>query len=142
MFMKKMMLVLAACCTILSAQAQTVFGTWKTKDDETHEERSHVEIYEAGGKLNGKIVKLLRERPDRLCDKCPGDRQNQPVLNMTILVNMLLKDGMWQAGNILDPEKGKWYDCKIWLKEGDPNTLVVRGYLGPFYRTQYWLRVN
>ena len=140
--MKKALFTLAATLFLLSAQAQTVTGTWKTKDDETNEEKSHVEVYEAGGKLYGKIVKLLRERPDRLCDKCPGDRKNQPVLNMIILVDMLLKDGMWQSGDILDPEKGKWYDCKIWLKEGDPNTLVVRGYLGPFYRTQYWTRVK
>ncbi len=140
--MKKIILVFATCFALSTAYAQTVFGTWKTQDDETNEEKSHVEIYEAGGKLYGKITKLLRERPDRLCDKCPGDRKDQPVLNMIILVNMLLKDGMWQSGNILDPEKGKWYDCKIWLKEGDPNTLVVRGYLGPFYRTQYWSRVR
>lgn len=140
--MKKMILSLAACFTFAAAQSQTVFGTWKTKDDETNEEKSHVEIYEAGGKLYGKVIKLLRESPDRLCDKCPGDRKNQPVLNMIILVNMLQKDGMWQSGDILDPEKGKWYGCKIWLKEGDPDTLVVRGYLGPFYRTQYWSRVR
>lgn len=140
--MKKIILAFAACFFFTVAYSQTVFGTWKTQDDETKEEKSHVEIYEAGGKLYGKIAKLLRERPDRLCDKCPGDRKDQPVLNMIILVNMLQKDGMWQSGNILDPEKGKWYDCKIWLKEGDPNTLVVRGYLGPFYRTQYWSRVR
>ena len=140
--MKKIILSLAACFTFAAVQSQTVFGTWKTIDDETNEEKSHVEIYEAGGKLYGKVIKLLRESPDRLCDKCPGDRKNQPVLNMIILVNMLLKDGMWQSGNILDPEKGKWYGCKIWLKESDPNILVVRGYLGPFYRTQYWSRVR
>ena len=140
--MKKILITLAACFTLVAVQSQNVFGTWKTKDDETNEEKSHVEIYEASGKLYGKITKLLRERPDRLCDKCPGDRKNQPVLNMIILVNMVLKDGLWQAGDILDPEKGKWYGCKIWLKEGDPNTLVVRGYLGPFYRTQYWSRVK
>lgn len=138
--MKKLICTLTACFLLAAAHSQTVFGTWKTKDDETGEAKSHVEIYEAGGKLYGKIVKLLRERPDRLCDKCPGERKNQPVLNMIILVNMIQKDGMWQSGDILDPEKGKWYRCKIWLKEGDPDTLVLRGYLGPFYRTQYWSR--
>lgn len=140
--MKKIVLTFIACFAFYFAQSQNVFGTWKTKDDETNEEKSHVEIYEAGGKLYGKIVKLLRENPNRLCEKCPGERKNQPVLNMIILVNMIQKDGLWQSGDILDPEKGKWYGCKIWLKEGDPNTLVVRGYLGPFYRTQYWTRVK
>ena len=138
--MKKLICTLTACFLLAAVHSQTVFGTWKTKDDETGEAKSHVEIYEAGGKLYGKIVKLLRERPDRLCDKCPGERKGQPVLNMIILVDMVQKDGMWQSGDILDPEKGKWYRCKIWLKEGAPDTLVLRGYLGPFYRTQYWSR--
>lgn len=116
-------------------------GTWKTIDDNTGEAKSHVELVEKDGKLTGKVVKLLKSAPDRLCDKCPGARKNQPVLNMTILENMQRKEGYWQSGRILDPEKGKWYTCSMWLKEGDPNVLVVRGYIGPFYRTQYWYRV-
>ena len=91
--------------------------------------------------MYGKIEKLLRKPPTTLCDKCPGERKNQPLTGMILLVDMVLADGMWQSGSILDPEKGKWYSCKMWLKEGDPNTLVVRGYLGPFYRTQYWHRL-
>jgi uncharacterized protein (DUF2147 family) len=75
-----------------------------------------------------------------LCDKCPGERKNQPILGMIVLTDMLKKEGFYQSGDILDPEKGKWYSCKLWLKDGDPNTLVVRGYIGPFYRTQYWYR--
>lgn len=140
--MKRLILLLITCFAFDAAHSQTVIGTWKTKDDDTGEEKSHVELYEADGKMYGKIVKLLKERSDRLCDKCPGDRYNQPVLNMIILVNMVQKDGLWQSGDILDPEKGKWYKCKVWLKEGDANTLVVRGYLGPFYRTQYWSRIQ
>ncbi|MCB9334076.1 MAG: DUF2147 domain-containing protein [Lewinellaceae bacterium] len=120
--------------------AQT--GTWKTIDDNTGEAKSHVQLVEKDGKLTGKVVKLLKSSPDRLCDKCPGERKNQPVLNMTILENMQRKEGYWQSGRILDPEKGKWYTCSMWLKDGDPNVLVVRGYIGPFYRTQYWYRVN
>lgn len=139
--MMKLICTFATLFFFTAVQAQSVTGTWKTKDDETGEAKSHIEIYESGGKLYGKVVKLLREKPDRLCEKCPGERKNQPVLNMIIMVNMVQKDGLWQSGDILDPEKGKWYRCKIWLKEGDSNTLVVRGYLGPFYRTQYWTRV-
>ncbi|HCZ37305.1 MAG TPA: DUF2147 domain-containing protein, partial [Cytophagales bacterium] len=35
-----------------------------------------------------------------------------------------------------DPNNGKIYRCKVWL-EG--NNLKLRGYLGPFFRTQTWL---
>jgi len=123
-----------------SSFAQSPLGTWKTIDDETGEAKSHVEVYEENGQLFGKVVKLLKSSPDRKCDKCPGDRKDKPVLQMVVLEKMQRKGGYWQSGRILDPEKGKWYTCSIWLKEGDPNVLVVRGYLGPFYRTQYWYR--
>lgn len=122
-------------------QAQSITGTWKTVDDETNEAKGHLDLFMGDGKLYGKISKLLKSTPDKRCDNCPGDRKNQPILGMIVLVDMKEKDGHWQSGNILDPEKGKWYSCKIWLKNGDPNTLVVRGYIGPFYRTQYWYRV-
>lgn len=123
-------------------QAQSVSGIWRTVDDETGESKSHVQLYEADGKLYGKVVKLLKSSPDRICDKCPGERKNKPVMGMIVVVNLLQKGGYWQSGDILDPEKGKWYGCKLWLKDGDPNTLVVRGSIGPFYRTQYWYRVQ
>ncbi len=140
--MKKLFILLVASLACSVAQAQSIFGTWKTQDDETGEAKSHVEIFETSGLVYGRVTQLLREKPDRLCDKCTGERYNQPVLGMIILVDMVMKEGMLQEGDILDPEKGKWYDCKIWLKEGDPNTLVVRGFAGPFYRTQYWTRVK
>jgi uncharacterized protein (DUF2147 family) len=140
--MKKLLFTLAACFAFEAAFSQTVFGTWKTKDDETGEAKSHIEIFETSGKTYGRITKLLLESADKRCEKCPGERQNQLLLSMIILIDMEQKDGMLQSGEILDPEKGKWYSCKIWLKEGDPNTLAVRGYVGPFYRTQYWSRVQ
>lgn len=138
---KLLLFFLFAACSI-QMQAQSFNGTWKTKDDETGEAKSHIQIYEAGGKVYGKVEKLLRANAPTHCEKCPDERKNQPLMGMILLVNMVKKDGMLQSGNILDPEKGKWYNCKMWLKEGDPNTLVVRGYLGPFYRTQYWTRVQ
>lgn len=122
--------------------AQSAIGTWKNIDDETGQAKGHIQVYEQGGQIFGKVVKILTDHPDRLCDKCPGSRKNQPVMNMVVLENMELKDGYWQGGQILDPEKGKWYTCKMWLKPGDPNVLVVRGYLSFFYRTQYWYRVQ
>jgi uncharacterized protein (DUF2147 family) len=41
----------------------------------------------------------------------------------------------------LDPENGKEYTVKMMPKEGGKK-LLVRGYIGPFYRTQTWLRVQ
>ncbi len=140
--MQKLILTLMALCLSLAAYAQSFAGSWQTKDDETGEIKSHILIEDTGGKWQGKIVKVLRKNAPTHCEKCPGERKNQALMGMVLLVNMTAKGGMLEGGDILDPEKGKWYRCKMWLKEGDPNTLVVRGYLGPFYRTQYWTRVN
>lgn len=139
--MKRSLIFLGAFFMLSALQAQAITGTWKTIDDETNKAKSHLELFVGDGKLYGKVSKLLESSPDKLCDKCPGERKNQPILGMIVLVEMKQKEGFWQGGSILDPEKGKWYNCKIWLKDGDPNTLVVRGYIGPFYRTQYWYRV-
>ncbi len=128
-------------CLAVQISAQTVQGTWKTIDDDTGEAKSYVQLYEQNGQLFGKVVRLLKSSPDRRCDKCTGDRRNQPIFQMIVVENMQRKEGFWQSGRILDPEKGKWYTCSMWLKDGDSNTLVVRGYLGFFYRTQYWHRV-
>lgn len=140
--MKKWQLLFALLLGAYTLTAQSITGVWKTIDDENGQAKSHVQLYEQGGKMYGKVVKILTNRPDRICEKCPGDRHNQPVMNMVILENMVPKDGFYQSGRILDPEKGKWYNCKMWLKDGDPNVLVVRGFVGPFYRTQYWYRVQ
>ncbi|MBU6342715.1 MAG: DUF2147 domain-containing protein [Bacteroidetes bacterium] len=132
-------LLLISAVQMLNAQ---ITGTWKTIDDENGQAKSYVDLYLANNVLYGKVSKLLQKPSDAICEKCPDERKNQPVLGMIIVVNMNQKDGFYQGGSILDPEKGKWYNCKMWLKDGDPNTLVVRGYYGPMYRTQYWYRVN
>jgi len=115
----------------------TPIGTWQTIDDATSKPKSHVEIYERDGKLYGKIVKLL-ENPDAICDKCTGDDHNKPVLGMVILWGMSQDEDAWSGGKVFDPESGKTYRCKIWL---DGSALKVRGYLGPFFRTQTWHRL-
>ena len=141
--MKRMVFLLAALLLIASwAQAESVIGKWKQVDDETGDTESVIEIYEQNGKIYGKIVKLFRgpdEDPNPVCDKCTDDRQDQPLLGMEI-IRGLQKDGdVYEADKgILDPKKGKSYDCKIWLE--DTNTLKVRGSIAFFYRTQTWYR--
>ncbi|MFZ5970225.1 MAG: DUF2147 domain-containing protein [Bacteroidota bacterium] len=132
-------------CTlfITTAQAQVV-GKWRTIDDETNEPQSIVEIFERDGKVYGKIVKLFRqpgEDPDPVCDECEkeDDRYRKKIIGMEILRNMVKAGEEYAEGTILDPNNGKIYRCKIWLEEDE---LKVRGYWGPFYRTQTWLKAQ
>jgi uncharacterized protein (DUF2147 family) len=55
---------------------------------------------------------------------------------------MKLEGGYYKGGKLLDPLRGRWYACEMWLKEGNPNVLVVRQYVGPLFRTIEWRRVN
>jgi uncharacterized protein (DUF2147 family) len=130
--------------TTVSGFSQSVLGKWKTIDDETSKPRSVVEIFERGGKVYGRIIKLYREpneEQDPVCDDCDPDdsRYNKKVIGMEILTNMTKDDDEFEDGEILDPKNGKVYSCKIWLEGKD---LKVRGYLGPFFRTQTWLSVE
>ncbi len=122
-------------------QAQSIEGVWKTIDEESGAEKSHVQFYKTkSGKYAGKVVKILEKgQEDALCEKCPGDKKNQPVLNMVIAQGLEQQGKEWKNGRILDPEKGKEYNCKVWLE--DEKTLKVRGYWGPVYRTQTWYKV-
>jgi uncharacterized protein (DUF2147 family) len=129
-------------CSTAMALAQSPVGTWKTIDDDTGEAKSVVEFYEKEGKLFGRIVKILVDTPveNPVCDLCPpgDDRRNKPIEGLEI-VRGLKKDGKeWIGGTVLDPEKGKIYDCKIWLE--DSNTLKLRGYVAFFFRTQTWYK--
>ncbi|MFT6843913.1 MAG: hypothetical protein ACJAUV_000080 [Flavobacteriales bacterium] len=119
--------------------AQSIFGTWKTIDDETGKPKSIVEIFEKDGKAFGKIIKLFREpneNQDPICDKCTDDRKDQKILGMEIIREMMQDDDEWEDGTIMDPKKGTVYDCKMWIEDGN---LQVRGYIAFFFRTQTWL---
>lgn len=138
--MRKLLLLLIFGA--FSAQAQDVTGKWQTIDDETNEPRSIVEVFEKNGKLYGKIVKLIRtpeEDPDPVCKECDeaDDRYNKKVIGMEIMRDLVKSEGAYDDGTILDPKNGRVYRCKIWLEGKD---LKVRGYWGPFYRTQTWHR--
>jgi uncharacterized protein (DUF2147 family) len=142
--MKRSILLPLLFITISCLAQKSVIGKWKTIDDNTGEAKSIVEIFERGSKVFGKIVSLVPKagRPaDPVCDNCPEDdaRYKKKIIGMEIIQN-LVKDGDdYSEGTVLDPESGKIYRCKIWLEGND---LKLRGYIGPFFRTQTWTRVN
>jgi uncharacterized protein (DUF2147 family) len=126
------------------AEAQTpITGRWTTIDDGSGKEKSVVELYERGGKLFGKVVSIFPDGrdPDPVCKECPEDdpRYNKKIIGMEIIRDMKRSGNVYAEGDILDPEAGKVYRCKLWLEGND---LMVRGFWGPFYRTQTWKRAR
>jgi uncharacterized protein (DUF2147 family) len=65
----------------------------------------------------------------------------KPLVGLQIVRYLTWDGSEWEGGTIVDPENGKIYSTKMWLDESNPNKLYVRGYIGPFFRTQTWLRV-
>lgn len=138
----KRLLSLTVMLISISTNAQTILGKWKSIDDETNEPKSIVEIFERGGKIYGRITKLFRkpnENQDPVCDECDASdpRYKKKIIGMEIMKDLVKEDDEYSGGEILDPNNGKVYRCKIWLEDKD---LKLRGYLGPFYRTQTWVR--
>lgn len=128
---------------LVGAQTSPV-GLWKTIDDETQQEKSWVRITDAAGALTGRIEKLIDPtKQDAKCDKCTDGRKDQRVLGMTILEGVRRASGEehWDGGTILDPNNGKTYKVRLTPKEGG-KVLEVRGFIGPFYRNQKWLRLE
>jgi len=139
--MKRLVLLIVLICVFSNVNAQdSIFGKWKSIDDESNKTKSIVEIYEKNGRAYGKIISLFRdpdEDPDPLCDECEGDKYNKRIIGMEIITEMEASGDTWEGGKILDPENGKVYRCKLWVVDGK---LKVRGYIMFLYRTQTWVR--
>lgn len=139
-----LILALGAVAAQARAAVASPVGLWTTIDDDSHKPRAIVEISERDGRLSGQIVRLFREPgedPDPRCEDCAGPRHGQRVLGMTILWDMHRHGDLWDGGEILDPEEGSIYRCKL-HPIGDGSRLEVRGFIGVslFGRTQTWTR--
>ncbi|QGW80757.1 DUF2147 domain-containing protein [Variovorax paradoxus] len=137
-------IVLAAISATAMAQSTPV-GLWRNVDDKTGEAKAEIRIGEANGALIGRIEKSLRKdtKPDAICDECTDDRKGKPIAGLEIIRGGKKAEGkdVWEGGKILDPENGKEYRASFTPVDGGKK-LEVRGYLGPFWRTQTWNRVQ
>lgn len=143
--MKKFLILTLAVVLNVVAFGQTCVDKWVTIDDKTNKKKSIVELYKDGDKLYGKITYLYpREgrEPNAKCKKCTDDRKDQPLVGLQIVRDLKWTGSAWEGGTIVDPETGKVYTLKIWVTKDKPDQLNVRGYIGPFYRTQTWVRVK
>jgi uncharacterized protein (DUF2147 family) len=142
----KQLVAVAYLLLAAAAHAQSSpVGLWKTIDDDGKTEKSLVRISDAAGVLNGKVEKLFDgSKADAKCDKCTDERKDKPVVGMTILRNAKQDADdkeTWTGGEILDPNNGKTYKTRLKPIDGGKK-LEMRGYIGPFYRTQTWVRVE
>jgi uncharacterized protein (DUF2147 family) len=123
--------------------ADSPIGLWKTIDDKTGAARAIVRIYEQHGLLFGKIEGSFTPGAEhRVCAVCDDERKDQPMLGLIIIRNMKHTDDEYSGGDILDPDTGRVYRCKMHVEGG--TRLVLRGYIGfsLLGRNQTWQRVQ
>jgi uncharacterized protein (DUF2147 family) len=126
----------------LVAADPLLVGVWKTIDDRTHTARGTVQLYEQNGAIFGRIATVVDPKDSaEVCRLCEGDRRNKPVVGLIFLRNMKKQGSEYGGGDILDPDTGRVYRCKINLQDGGKK-LVVRGYIGfsLLGRSQVWIR--
>ena len=137
------LLCLTMTCSAAFAQ-MTPEGLWRSIDDKTEQPKAEIRIKATGnGSLNGVIEKALITSAEPNCTQCTDDRKDKPKVGMEIIRGAKKAEGRdaWEEGKILDPDNGKNYTLSLVLLEGGKK-LQVRGYIGPFYRTQMWQRIQ
>lgn len=127
--MKKTLIALAGAGMLLAspALADPVHGNWKSApgDDGAY---IHVKISSCGGKICGKITKVV-------------GKKNPTSLGKSIIKNMSADgSGKYSGGTIWAPDKNKTYKSKMSLKG---NKLKVSGCVagGLICRGQTWTRL-
>lgn len=152
--MKKIIFVCLMLLAFSFTWAQDVVeGYWKSVD-ESGVITAGWKIYQKDGLLYGEIVKVPGQAEGTLASECKGpykdfpiagDTSKMTVINVPWIFGLLpVKPGSWANGNIIDPNDGKMYKCKITFKAKDgkkylEDTLEMRGEIGlGIGRSQYW----
>lgn len=130
--MKRILFSMALILVALTGYSQGIFGKWFTEAGD-----AKVEIYEANGKVNGKIVWLQKGPDTKDIHNTDEKLRSRKLMGVNILFGLSKKQDKWEGGRIYNPKNGKNYKCSIWL-EGDQ--LKVRGYIGFLFETQTWKR--
>ena len=145
--MKRALAVIFVAFSALAHAQSTPVGLWKQIDDETKQERSLIRIVDAGGVLSGTVEKIIDpSHAAAVCDLCAGELKGRPILGLPILKGIRQNPddkGVWDGGEILDPNNGKTYKARLTPVDGG-KSLAVRGYIGTplLGRTQTWQRVE
>ena len=158
--MKK--LVIFVIVSVLTAGycfgSDPVVGFWVSVDEKTGQATAGWEIYLEGNTLFGRILSVAGHPQDVRAENArdsyrgfpvPG-RVNQMTVVGTPWIFGLTRDrpGVWSGGNIIDPDSGSMYRCRITFRPMDGNrfrtdTLEMRGEIGlGIGRSQFWRKAT
>jgi uncharacterized protein (DUF2147 family) len=136
-------LVVSAAAALWAAEGEAVtpVGRWRNIDDKTGKPKAIIQIYEENGRLFGRIEATLQPDAKKVCDLCKDERKNRPVVGMVVMRGLSKHGEEYSGGDILDPNNGSLYRCKLRLLEGG-RQVSVRGFIGfsLLGRSQIWTR--
>jgi uncharacterized protein (DUF2147 family) len=158
--MKKLVLSILALLligtTVLAADPAE--GFWLSVDDKTGQVTGGWEIYVESNLLYGKLLSTAKAPEGTLAILCKDSYPNFPLsgrvsqmpVRGTPWIYGLRQDkaGEWSRGNVIDPNDGKSYRCKIIFhpaggKKFAVDTLEMRGEIGlGIGRSQYWHKAS
>ena len=101
--MKKIVLSLVLAVFALAGYSQDIKGKWLTEAGD-----AQVEIYEANGKVNGKIV-WLKQGPETKDTHNPDEKlRSRKLMGVNILSGLSKKKEKWEGGRIYNPKNGRF----------------------------------
>ena len=134
--------------------ADPVEGFWVSVDEKTGKATAGWEIYTLGNKLFGKILSVSGHPQDVKASNCkesyrgfnvPGKVNEMTVVGTPWIFDLTQdRPGVWSGGQIIDPDGGNMYKCKITFRPVDgkkylTDTLEMRGEIGlGIGRSQFW----
>jgi uncharacterized protein (DUF2147 family) len=138
----------AVLVTILSAMLadpavaqNSAVGLWKNAEPD---KVTLIRISEEGGKLVGKIEKVLKnnvEDTTARCAKCKDEIKDKPMVGLQLIWDMEKDGNRSSGGKLLDPETGRIVNCRLETEEGG-KVLKVRGSIAFLSKTQTWTRAE
>lgn len=128
----------------LSAAAPTFaqnspVGLWKNV---VEDKATYIRITETGGKLQGKIEKVMKgslEDSTAKCLKCKDDKKDKPMSGLELMWDVAKDGDHWEGGKLLDPDSGRVVNCRLDMADGG-KTLKVKGSVAFLSKTQSWTR--
>jgi len=145
-------LLLITACAICFADP--VEGFWLSIDETTNKVTAGWQIYQEGGKLYGKILSIATEPRGTIAVRCKESYRGFPVAGKVNTMPIAgtpwifgltsTKEGVWAGGNVVNPEDGGMYGCKLTFRPADgkkftADTLEMRGEIGlGIGRSQFW----
>ena len=140
--MRAKVAVLAMLAAVPVLAQNSAVGLWKNV--EANNKVTLIRTYEEGGKLLGKVEKVLTnnvEDKDAKCAKCKDENKDKPMAGLRLIWDMQKDGEKWSGGKLLDPETGRVVNCKLETADGGKK-LVVKGSVAIISKTQTWTRVE